>query len=165
MKYFIDLDDALVNSTTLNNDAYNFALERFGYGRIITNGRITRELLSDYRNVGDIIELKQKYFTSEWLAFRIVVNDRLLSKIIKFGKANCYIWTKADKIRANKIMEICNLRRFFNDIIFDDKENFVTSTTKLKNIANENKIIIYENNHSFFENHHCRIIDTIQNKA
>ena len=28
MYYFIDLDDTLVNTTPLNNDAYNYALER-----------------------------------------------------------------------------------------------------------------------------------------
>lgn len=37
MKYLIDLDETLVNTTPLNNDAYNYALEKFGFNRIITN--------------------------------------------------------------------------------------------------------------------------------
>lgn len=39
MKYFIDLDDTLVNSTEHNNYAYNFALEMHGNNRIIKNDR------------------------------------------------------------------------------------------------------------------------------
>lgn len=29
MKYIFDLDDTLIQSTALNNDAYNYALEKF----------------------------------------------------------------------------------------------------------------------------------------
>lgn len=77
MKYFIDLDDTLVNSTILNNDAYNFALEMFGYNRILTNERITRENFDSYKDLDGIIKLKQKYFTSAWLPYRLVLNKNL----------------------------------------------------------------------------------------
>ncbi len=40
MKYIFDLDETLIQSTTLNNDAYNYALEKFGFQRIITNERL-----------------------------------------------------------------------------------------------------------------------------
>mgnify|MGYP002711203293 CR=1 FL=1 len=109
MKYFIDLDDTLVNSTILNNDAYNFALEQYGFDRIVTKERLTRDLLVGYKNLDKIIKLKQKYFTLEWLPYRLILNKELLSKLNKFGKLNCFLWTKADKTRANKIVESCNL--------------------------------------------------------
>ena len=60
MKYFIDLDDTLVNSTILNNDAYNFALEQYGFDRIVTKERLTRDLLVGFKNLDKIIKLKQK---------------------------------------------------------------------------------------------------------
>jgi len=46
LKYLIDLDDTLIYSTPLNNDAYNYALQKFGYQVITTKKRITREDLS-----------------------------------------------------------------------------------------------------------------------
>ena len=46
MKLVVDLDDTLINTTSLNNDSYNFALEYFGYPRIITKDRLTRDSLS-----------------------------------------------------------------------------------------------------------------------
>lgn len=164
MKYFIDLDDTLVNSTTLNNDAYNFGLEQFGFNRIITKGRVTRDLLTSYKDLNEIIKLKQKYFTLDWLPYRLILNKELLLKLNKFGKSNCYLWTKADKTRANKIMESCNLSKLFKDIIFDEKINFSTSLHNLKQISNSNKIVIYENNHNFFQNQEYKIIDAIKNK-
>lgn len=163
MKYFIDLDDTLVNSTALNNDAYNFALELFGFDRITTNERITREQLSNYKNLNEIIKIKQQYFTADWLPYRLYINHLLLEKIKYFGKNNCFLWTKADKNRADRILDCCNLRRFFNTIILDEKKDFKSSIPKLKTITNHNKLIIYENNHSFFKNKNCKIIDSIQN--
>lgn len=38
----VDLDDTLVHTRELNNDAYNYALEQFGYPRIESAGRITK---------------------------------------------------------------------------------------------------------------------------
>lgn len=164
MKYFIDLDDTLVNSTELNNDAYNFALEMHGNNRIITNNRITRETLVNIENINDIISLKQKYFTSAWLPYRLILNIELIEKLKLFNYKNCYLWTKADSTRVNKILKYCNISHYFKDIIFDKKENFEISVKHLKTSFHENKIIIYENNHDFFKNKKCEIIDTIQNK-
>lgn len=164
MKFFIDLDDTLVNSTNLNNDAYNYALENFGYERIITNNRITRETIKDYKNLEQIITLKQKYFALDWLPYRLVINNDLIFKLKNYKKSNCYLWTKADEIRTNKILEKCNLKQYFNNIIFDDKENFTSSVQNLKRISNSNQIIIYENNHNIFLNQRFKIVDEIENK-
>ena len=45
MVYVVDLDDTLVLTKHLNNDAYNYALEKNGKSRIKTNKRLTRENL------------------------------------------------------------------------------------------------------------------------
>lgn len=164
MNYFIDLDDTLVNSTILNNDAYNFALEQCGYDRIVTKERLTRNSLAGYENLNKIIELKQKYFTLNWLSYRLIINKELQSKLNAFGKSNCYLWTKADKTRADKILEYCDLSKLFKDVIFDNKRNFTTSVSKLKHISNSQNIVIYENNHKFFQNQKYRIIDIISNQ-
>ena len=45
MVYVVDLDDTLVLTKNLNNDAYNFALEQNGQKRIKTAKRLTRDNL------------------------------------------------------------------------------------------------------------------------
>lgn len=79
MKYIFDLDDTLISSTALNNDAYNYALEKYGYPRVCTNGRLTREKLKFIPEsiLDKIICEKQRHFTSKWLPDRIVLNKEL----------------------------------------------------------------------------------------
>lgn len=164
MIYVVDLDDTLVSSTSLNNDAYNFALEQYSFDRIITNERITRAKLDFLDNsfLKDIIQLKQHYFSQDWLPCRVVLNKLLIDKLLLNKKANCYLWTKADKDRSFKIIDYCKLSNYFNDIIFDDKSSFETSIQKLKQLTNSNQFIIYENNKNFFHNQNCKIVDTIK---
>lgn len=166
MIYVVDLDDTLVSSTQLNNDSYNFALEQYNHKRLPTNERITREKLNFIESYErkDIIELKQKYFTDKWLPYRVVLNKALIEKLIINQKSNCYLWTKADKNRANKIIDYCKLDKYFKDIIFDDKESFNKSILRLSNIVKSNQFIIYENNSLFFANQNCKIVDEIKNK-
>ncbi len=164
MIYVVDLDDTLVNSTLLNNDSYNFALEQYGFDRIITNERITRQKLDFVDNciLKKIVQLKQYYFTQEWLPCRVVLNNILMKRLQVNKRENCYLWTKADKDRAYKIIDYCKLDMFFNDILFDDKLSFSTSIPKLKKSTNSNQIIIYENDKSFFFNENCKIVDHIK---
>lgn len=60
MIYIVDLDDTLVSSTNLNNDAYNYALNEFNLGLIKTEKRITRDSLKiDNKELKkEIIQLK-----------------------------------------------------------------------------------------------------------
>ena len=164
MIYIVDLDDTLVNSTTLNNDSYNFALEQYNFERLSTRTRITREKLKFIENktLENIIQLKQFYFTQEWLPCRIILNAILIDKLRFNKKENCYLWTKANKDRTYKIVDYCKLSNFFKDIIFDDKLNFETSISKLKQLINFNQFIIYENNKDFFFNQNCKIVDSIK---
>lgn len=166
MIYVVDLDDTLVCSTMLNNDSYNYALECFGYNRLTTNERITRERLDfvDDVLIKDIILLKQYYFIQEWLPYRVIINKLLLNKLSIYKKENCYLWTKADKNRAFKILSYCNLNNYFKDIIYDDKSNFESSILKLRKVTNSNRFIIYENNRDLFKNQKCKVVDVIKNK-
>lgn len=160
----VDLDDTLVSSIALNNDSYNFALEQHNFNRLITNERITRERLDfmDNKTLKNVIQLKQYYFTQEWLPCRVALNTILIDKLKLNKKENCYLWTKADKDRAYKIVDYCKLDNYFKDIIFDDKLSFETSIPKLKELTNSNQFIIYENNKDFFFNQSCKIVDSIK---
>ena len=60
------------------------------------------------KNLNEIIELKQKYFTLDWLPYRLILNKELLVRLNEFGQQNCFLLTKADITRANKIIESCN---------------------------------------------------------
>ena len=58
MKYVIDLDDTLIESTQLNNDAYNYALLHYGFNEIESDSRITRKCLGfidkkTLKNIGE----------------------------------------------------------------------------------------------------------------
>ena len=77
MVYVVDLDDTLVLTKNLNNDAYNFALEQNGKRRIKTKKRLTREHFGKTPNE-KLITDKQNYFAQKWLKYRVVVNEEIL---------------------------------------------------------------------------------------
>ncbi len=111
MKYIFDLDETLISTTALNNDAYNYAFERYGYLRINTISRITRDDLAliEPKLKAKIVRDKLKYFTSEWLPYRTILNKMLIESIIGYGRKDCYLWTKAEKARVKLILRYCNL--------------------------------------------------------
>ena len=78
MVYVVDLDDTLVLTKNLNNDAYNFALEQNGQRRIKTNNRLTRENFGGTSSK-KLIADKQNYFAQKWLKYRVVVNEEILN--------------------------------------------------------------------------------------
>ena len=89
MVYVVDLDDTLVLTKNLNNDAYNFALENNGHKRIKTSKRLTRENLGE--TLGKkLIADKQNYFTQKWLKYRVVVNEEILKVLQNQNKENCF---------------------------------------------------------------------------
>ena len=85
MVYVVDLDDTLVLTKNLNNDAYNFALEQNGQKRIRTAKRLTRENLNASPSK-KLITDKQNYFAQKWLKYRVVVNQEILSILRKQNK-------------------------------------------------------------------------------
>ena len=166
MYYFIDLDDTLVNTTPLNNDAYNYALEKYGYQRINTKQRITRENLKiKPSELPKIIREKQKYFSLPWLYYRVVINQKLLNILKDNPINNCYIWTKADRKRAYAVIKQCRLLKYFNGIIFDDKKNLDYSLNRLKSIANNADFTIYENDSNLFRSLSSQITDIIKDDS
>ena len=149
MVYVVDLDDTLVLTKNLNNDAYNFALEKNGQKRIRTAKRLTRENLNGSPSKKLIID-KQNYFTQKWLKYRVVVNKEILSILKNQDKENCYLWTSADKNRADYILKELDLYKYFNKVIYDNKKDLNNSLKRLKDIAKSNVFLFYEDNDVFF---------------
>lgn len=160
-----DLDDTLVSSTALNNDAYNFALEKFGYPRIETQNRITRNNLNkiSLQHLNKIIEEKQRYFSLNWMKYRLVLNKTLLEKLKRNGRQNCFLWTKANEERATAIIKQFDLDKIFEDVIYDEKMDFVKSVEKIKSLTGANEGLIYENDESNFQDYkQIKIIEEIK---
>ncbi len=149
MVYVVDLDDTLVLTKNLNNDAYNFALEQNGQRRIETNNRLTRESLGETLSK-KLIADKQNYFTQKWLKYRVVVNEEILKILQNQDKENCYLWTSADKSRAEYLLKELDLYKYFNKVIYDDKKDLNSSLKRLKDITKNNVFLIFEDNNSLF---------------
>ena len=145
MVYVVDLDDTLVLTKNLNNDAYNYALEQNGQKRIRTTKRLTRENLNVSLSK-KLITDKQNYFTQKWLKYRVVVNQEILSLLKKQERKNCYLWTSADKNRADFILKELDLYKYFNKVIYDNKKDLNSSLKRLKDITKSNFFLIFEDN-------------------
>ena len=141
----VDLDDTLVLTKNLNNDAYNFALEQNGQKRIKASKRLTRENLGETPSK-KLIADKQNYFTQKWLKYRVVVNEGILKILQNQDKENCYLWTSADINRAEYILNELDLYKYFNKVIYDDKKDLNNSLKRLKDITKSNVFLIFEDN-------------------
>lgn len=167
VKYVFDLDDTLVATTALNNDAYNYALEKHGYSRITTRHRITRNEL-DYipkEKLNEIIADKQLYFSRKWLPCRVILNDILLNKIKKLGQKICYLWTSAEPTRTAAILKLCRLQNMFDKVIFDDKHDLNSSVRTLKCVTHATQTVIYENDAKLSKCRHIKIIGCKQSEC
>ena len=140
----------MVLTKNLNNDAYNFALEKNGKSRIKTNKRLTRENLRGIANE-IVVNDKQNYFTQKWLKYRVVVNEDILDLLKTQDKANCYLWTSADKNRADFILKELDLYKYFNKVIYDGKKDLNSSLKRLKDITKSKVFLIFEDNEKFFK--------------
>lgn len=156
MVYVIDLDDTLVLTKNLNNDAYNFALEQNGQRRIKTNNRLTRKNFDETASKKLIID-KQNYFAQKWLKYRVVFNEKILNLLKNQDKENCYLWTSADKNRADYILKELDLYKYFNKVIYDDKKDLNSSLKRLKDITKSNVFLIFEDNDGLFKDQFIKI--------
>lgn len=164
MVYVVDLDDTLVLTKNLNNDAYNFALEQNGHRRIKTKKRLTRENLGETPSK-KLITDKQNYFAQKWLKYRVVVNEELLNLLKNQDKENCFLWTSADKNRAEYLLKELDLDKYFNKIIYDDKKDLNSSLKRLKDITKSNAFIIFEDNKKFLKKStSCEGVENIKYK-
>ena len=150
MVYVVDLDDTLVLTKNLNNDAYNYALEKHGQKRIKTSKRLTRENFGETASK-KLITDKQNYFAQKWLKYRVVVNEDILNLLKNQDKENCYLWTSADKDRAEYLLKELDLDKYFNKVIYDDKKDLNSSLKRLKDITKSNVFLIFEDNEKFFK--------------
>ena len=160
MVFVVDLDDTLVFTKHLNNDAYNFALEKSGQKRFSSNKRITREDLNNTPK-NQIITDKQNYFTQKWLKYRVVVNEEILSILQNQNRKECYLWTSADKNRAEYILKELDLYKYFNKVIYDDKKDLNSSLKRLKDITKSNVFLIFEDNEDLIKNQKIKLIEKI----
>ena len=142
MVYVVDLDDTLVLTKNLNNDAYNFALEQNGQRRIKTNNRLTRENFDETASKKLIID-KQNYFAQKWLKYRVVINEEILNLLNNQDKENCYLWTSADKNRADFILKELDLYKYFNKVIDspDKRPHFDIAQKSMIIWQDENELI------------------------
>ncbi len=164
MIYIVDLDDTLVLTKDLNNDAYNYALEKNGKKRIKSRKRLTRENLG-FEVDNKIIADKQIFFAQKWIKYRVVVNKNLLDDLQIQCKKNCFLWTRADKNRAYYILHELNLNKYFEKIIFDDKKNFNISIKKIKAITRSNTCLIFEDNDNLSKRKEIKLIEKNKNKS
>ena len=163
MVYVVDLDDTLVLTKNLNNDAYNFALEQNGQKRIKTAKRLTRENLNASLSK-KLITDKQNYFAQKWLKYRVVVNEEILNLLKNQDKENCFLWTSADKNRAEYILKELDLYKYFNKVIYDDKKDFNSSLKRLKDITKINVFLIFEDNDDLSKKQGMCLIAVIDNE-
>ncbi len=165
MNLIVDLDDTLVYTTFLNNDAYNFALEKCGYPRLDCRGRITRKNLFNvkYEDLQKIIKTKQDYFSLKWLPYRTILNTQLLDKVKQNGTDKTFLWTKANQKRVQDILGYFNLTKYFKAVIHDDKAHFLNSVIKFQETFVDDTMVIYENESKNISSVNYKIIDEIKN--
>lgn len=123
-KYIFDLDNTLVFTDDLNNEAYNYALISYNKKPIHDVKRITREvvfsryvLTEDEKN--SLVALKQKYFINN--IDKIQKNEDLLEFLISKSSADCILWTSAEDCRVEAILSYLNLHNAFSLIIKSKK--------------------------------------------
>lgn len=164
MNLVVDLDDTLVYTTFLNNDAYNFALEKYGYSRLDCRGRITRKNLFNVKreDLQKIIQTKQDYFSLKWLPYRAILNTQLMDKVKQNGLDKTFLWTKANQKRVQDILGYFNLIKYFKAIIHDDKANFLNSVIKFQKAFVDDTIVIYESESKNISSVNYKIIDEIK---
>jgi hypothetical protein len=151
-RYIYDLDNTLIYTDLLNNEAYNYALNQFGLSPILDCERVTREIVFlrypnlDNNQKDEIIKIKQKYFISNLHLTKINANA---IKILQSQKTeNCYLWTHAEIIRVKAILKHHLLTDAFKEVIYSDKNDVINDINKICHICNctENALTFYEDN-------------------
>lgn len=124
-RYIFDLDNTLIYTDALNNDAYNYALKSVELASIEGYKRLTREVVfTKYPELNDaqkseIIKNKQKYFVNNLEL--TTLNSSLLQILISQGPDKCLLWTSADKDRVLAILTYYKILNAFKKIIISNK--------------------------------------------
>lgn len=81
----------------------------------------------------------------------MVVNEEILSILQNLDKENCYLWTSANKLRAEYLLRELDLAKYFNKVVYDDKKDLNSSLKRLKDITKSNVFLIFEDNEALFK--------------
>ena len=144
-----DLDNTLVFTDKLNNESYNFALTKIGKKRIIDIKRITRDIVySRYELTANekqqLIKTKQQYFVNN--LSKIEINDGLLAKLKKLDPNECILWTRAEKVRAEAILEYLQIGNCFSKVFYSLKHDLESDVKTICSFFNCNTedLIFYD---------------------
>lgn len=124
--YAFDLDNTLVYTDELNNESYNFALIQQGKRPLEKVQRITREVVLKNYSLDDeekatLIKNKQEYFIQNIKKLRL--NDKMISFLKQLSPMKCVLWTRAEEIRVECILDQLELRQYFAKVFYSSKEN------------------------------------------
>ena len=142
-KYIFDLDNTLINTDLLNNKSYNYALAYFNLPTIISNVRITRDLvfsklprLSEKQR-SDIVTQKQLYFLKH--IHITIPNNELINLLKSKNKSDCVLWTSADDQRVKLLLSYYCITDCFYKIIYSKKTSVKEDVFSLCSIFNCSK--------------------------
>lgn len=125
-KYVFDLDNTLVYTDDLNNEAYNFALTTLGKKPLNNLSRITRDTVFMQISFSkekreQLINIKQNYFREN--LHKITPNFTLIKVLDSLNKEDCLLWTSAAQCRVEAILQYFHLKNKFKDVFFSTKSD------------------------------------------
>ena len=152
-RYVFDLDNTLVYTDLLNNDSYNYALNRLGFAPIKGSKRVTRNtVFKKYPNLNnlqkkEIINLKQEYFINN--LNNTIPNTVLLQVLATENAKSCVLWTSADEVRVMAILGYYNIFNSFSKLLFSDKLEVAQDIKKICGHfeCDIEQLIFYEDSH------------------
>lgn len=151
-RHIFDLDNSLIYTDALNNDAYNFALNMLGITQIVDCKRLTRDVIfTKYPDLNNhqrnkIVELKQKYFVNN---LKLTIPNKSLLKVLEVQNVErCILWTCADKARVLAVLEYYKINNAFKKILFSNKVEVMKDIETICEIleCNVDNLVFYEDN-------------------
>ncbi|WP_294166841.1 HAD family hydrolase [uncultured Clostridium sp.] len=151
-KYVFDLDNTLIYTDFLNNEAYNYALKCIGLQPMDNYKRVTREIVfKKYPNIrkiqeNKILELKKEYFINNMQLAKL--NGLLIEMLKSLNRNDCILWTSADETRTRAILKYYNMTSLFKCMVFSSKKNVMNDIEEICKLheCNLNQLVIYEDN-------------------
>ena len=157
MQNVFDLDNTLIFTDSLNNEAYNYALKQLNFNTIHNYKRITRAVVFDkFPNISSdnrnrIVELKQKYFIEN--LDKTAPNKSLLELLVKLDYNQSILWTNASEQRVFAILDYYKIRNSFSQILFSRKVHIANDVEKICRIqeCRHQQLVFYEDNQSVID--------------
>lgn len=145
-----DLDNTLIFTNALNNEAYNYALEYCNLHKITNYIRIERSVILevypslDITQLDKIIELKQNYFLEN--INKTKPNLELINILKSNKKQDCVLWSSADKKRAKALLDYYKIKNAFNYEIYTDKKDIKKDIENIciKLSCKKEDLLVYE---------------------